>query len=316
MANGRNKNSKGDSGRDSGGFIALPWSVIDCPAYARLSHPAKALLLEVARQFHRDDNGRMLLSRAYLATRGWKSADTITNAKRELLEGGLIFQTVLGHRPNKASWYAVTWRALDKLPGYDAGMALLFERGAYQKKMPVIRTSLRPPAGTVNAVLVPPAGTETLPTVPSAGTIRSVLGVLTVPPAGHPLEMPSIADSESAQQQATFTVICVAPAQPLCDTPNADGEIAAPEQRDQPVRVNNALTEIIVAMTEAPFIETTTRHRDCDQTPDRYDPDSGDFTPTRPLAPRRNKQACDAALMTLNDRQVRQGFSFSVRADL
>ena len=194
MANARNPKRKGhDSGRDQGGFIALPWSVVDCPAYACLSHPAKALLLEVARQLHRDDNGRMLLSRAYMATRGWKSADTITNAKRELLAAGFIFETVTGHRPNKASWYAVTWRVLDKLQGYDEGMAQLFERSAYQKAAPVIRASLRPPAGTESAVIVPPVGTETLPTVPPAGTIKPVFLVRSVPPAGHPLEMPSIA---------------------------------------------------------------------------------------------------------------------------
>ena len=133
VANGRNSRVKGDSGRDSGGFIALPWSVMDCPAYARLSHPAKALLLEVARQFVRDNNGRLLTSGVYLARRGWKSSDVITRAKRELLDAGFIFETVKGHRPNRASWYAVTWQRLDKLPGYDTGAALCFERGAYQK---------------------------------------------------------------------------------------------------------------------------------------------------------------------------------------
>ena len=66
MANARNKGSKGDSGRDAGGFVALPWTVLDCPAYAALSYPAKSLLIEVARQFVRDNNGRMLLSTAYL----------------------------------------------------------------------------------------------------------------------------------------------------------------------------------------------------------------------------------------------------------
>ena len=85
MSNGRNKNSKGDTGRDAGGFVALPWSVMDCAAYALLSHPAKALLFELDWQFVRDNNGRMLLSGAYLAKRGWKSADVITRAKRELL---------------------------------------------------------------------------------------------------------------------------------------------------------------------------------------------------------------------------------------
>ena len=186
MANGRNKNSKGDSGRDSGGFIALPWSVLDCTAYGRLSHPAKALLFELARQFVRDNNGRMLLSRAYLATRGWKSADVIQRAKTELLQSGFIFQTVMGHRPNKASWFAVTWRALDKLPGYDAGAERCFERGAYQKV-------LIPPGGTEGPLIVPPHGTGTAPPVPPHGAIRPVLPLRSVPPHGHHLEMPSTA---------------------------------------------------------------------------------------------------------------------------
>ena len=193
MANGRNKARKGDSGRDSGGFVALPWSVLDSAAYARLSMHARALLLEVARQFVRDNNGRLLLSRAYLEPRGWKSVDMLTKAKRELLEGGFIFQTVMGHRPNKASWYAVTWQTLDKLPGYDAGAEKCFERGAYRKGQPLKNASLRPPHGTERAPIAPPHGTETLPTVPPHGAIRVVLGVRSVPPHGHHLEKPSTA---------------------------------------------------------------------------------------------------------------------------
>ena len=132
MANGRNKGAKGDSGRDAGGFIALPWSVVDSAAYQALGHPAKALLTEIARQFVRDNNGRLLCSMAYLGDRGWKSNDVITRAKNELLAAGFIYETVKGHRPNKASWYAVTWRALDRRPDYDAGAVEGFVRGAYR----------------------------------------------------------------------------------------------------------------------------------------------------------------------------------------
>ena len=188
MANGRNKASKGDSGRDSGGFIALPWSVLDCPVYGRLSMHARAMLLEVARQFVRDNNGRLLLSRAYMATRGWKSMDMLNKCKAELIEAGFIFQTVQGHRPNKASWYAVTWRALDRHRDYDAGTEQLFKRGAYQNG-----ASLRPPHGTGAAAIAPPHGTGTSPTVPPHGAIRHVLGVRFVPPHGHHLEKPSTA---------------------------------------------------------------------------------------------------------------------------
>ena len=193
MANGRNSRSKGDAGRDSGGFVALPWSVLDSPAYARLSMHARALLMEVARQFVRDNNGRMLLSRAYMDTRGWKSVDKLTTAKRELLEGGFIFQTVMGHRPNKASWYAVTWRALDTLPGYDAGAEKCFERGAYSKGQPLKNASLRPSHGTAGIAIAPPHCTETAPTVPPHGAIGPVFDPLSVPPHGHHLEKPSIA---------------------------------------------------------------------------------------------------------------------------
>ena len=193
MANARNRGQKGDSGRDSGGFIALPWSVMDCAAYALLSHPAKALLFELARQFVRDNNGRMLLSGAYLAKRGWKSADVITRAKRELLTAEFIFETVKGHRPNRASWYAVTWRTLDKLPGYDTGAALTFERGAYQKSA-LLKKSLTPSHGVESPAIAPPHGVGRMPTTPSHGAIKATLGQFPTPSHGNHLEMPSIAN--------------------------------------------------------------------------------------------------------------------------
>jgi hypothetical protein len=85
-----------------------------------------------------------------MVKRGWNSSDTITNAKRQLLDGGFIYETVMGHRPNKASWYAVTWMALDKLPGYDYGAYEGFRRGAYRQDItPIKNTSVKPPAGTV-----------------------------------------------------------------------------------------------------------------------------------------------------------------------
>ena len=193
MANGRNPGRRRDAGRDSGGFVALPWTVLDCQNYARLSAYAKALLFEVARQFVYDNNGRLLLSRAYMEKRGWKSVDMLTKAKRELLEGGFIYETVMGHRPNKASWYAVTWRELDKLPGYDIGAAAGFERGAYRKTEPVKNAALIPPHGTKTQQIAPPHGTDVAHPVPPHGAIRAKDGAFSVPPHGHHLEMPSVA---------------------------------------------------------------------------------------------------------------------------
>lgn len=184
--------SRRDTGRDSGGFVALPWSVLDCPAYARLSHPARGLLFEFARQFVRDNNGRLLASSAYLAKRGWKSADVITRAKRELLDAGFIFETVMGHRPNKASWYAVTWRALDKLSGYDPGATVGFERGAYLKPRAKEIGALIPPGGVARHRIAPAGGVERNPPTPPHGAIGPVFDALSIPPHGNHLEMPSV----------------------------------------------------------------------------------------------------------------------------
>ena len=132
MGAGPKKDPKRRASRwDGDRFVLVPYVVVDCPAYQALSMHARCLLLEIARQFVRDNNGRLLASRAYMATRGWKSVDMLTKAKKELLEGGFIFETVKGHRPNKASWYAVTWYSLDHHPDYDHGAKEAFKRSAY-----------------------------------------------------------------------------------------------------------------------------------------------------------------------------------------
>ena len=150
----RSLKQRGNNGRDAGGFVALPWAVLDSEAYACLSHPARSLLLEIARQYVRDNNGRLLASRAYLAKRGWRSADVIFRARNELVMSGLLHETVKGHRPNKASWYAVTWLTLDRLPGYDVGAIETFKRSAYQN------TTLSPSGGQGKSSIVPSHGQE------------------------------------------------------------------------------------------------------------------------------------------------------------
>jgi hypothetical protein len=189
--------------------------VIDSHAFKSLSHPAKALLIELARQYVRDNNGRLLASSAYLAKRGWRSRDVITRAKAELIEAKLIYQTVQGHRPNKASWYALTWYTLDRLPGYDVGAAEGFRRGMYHstplpapkptrdelfekwrdagangQKKPKAGEVLRPPPGLETPVVAPPQGLESEPPRPPDGTLIALLPTLSRPPDGNHLEIP------------------------------------------------------------------------------------------------------------------------------
>ena len=190
MSNGRNLRGRGktDSSRDGGGFVALPWSVLDCPAYADLSHPARSLLVEFARQYVRDNNGRLLASARYLRARGWKSADVITRAKQELMAAGFIHETVKGHRPNRASWYALTWYELDRIPGYDPGATLV--RSAYKKLAPK-NTGLSPSAGVATVVIAPSRGIGPRRAAPPHGAVVGMEVGLPAPSPGNHLDMPS-----------------------------------------------------------------------------------------------------------------------------
>lgn len=209
------KKSRVDESREPGRYIALPTAVIDSPAYQNLSHTAKALLIEVARQRSGGDNGRLLLSQRYLATRGWRSGDVIQRAKCELLAAKLIYQTVQGHRPNKASWYALTWYSLDKLPGYDDGAADGFRRGMYAtfqlpapppsrealfekwrghgvagQEKAVSKKILTPSHGVERDAIAPPRGVERCAPTLSHGAIRGVLATSPTPSHGDPLAIP------------------------------------------------------------------------------------------------------------------------------
>lgn len=201
---GRDYRKKGDAGRDGGAFAAIPWAVFDSPAYVRLSHPAKALLLEFARQFVRDNNGKLLCSMAHLRPRGWRSADVVQRAKAELLAAGFIHETCKGQRPNRASWYAITWRTLDRHHGYDHGAVESFERGAYRKN-----ASLIPSPGIESPSIVPSPGIGKSSPIPSPGTMQATFAHLSIPSPGNHLDKPSVGSKETASptQQAAHETL-------------------------------------------------------------------------------------------------------------
>lgn len=201
---------KASVSRDAGGFVAMPWAVLDSPAYQDLSHPAKGLLMEFARQYIRDNNGMLLASTAYLKARGWKSCSVVDRAKKELIEAGFIYETVKGQRPSKASWYAITWAALDHIDGFDPGARHGFQRSAYRTKTALLPTKPQPPSlmkkpansVTNGYVLIPPSGTQhpsTVPlggiesadTVPLGGSVEGVFCYSSIPLEGNHLETPS-----------------------------------------------------------------------------------------------------------------------------
>ena len=195
---GKDKQRRGSnkgSGRDGGGFSAIPWSVLDCEAYRHLSHTARSLLMEFSRQYVKDNNGRLLASGRYLSKRGWKSAGVIQRAKQELIDTGFIYETVKGHRPNKASWYAITWQDIDRHSGFDAGA---FEgwkdaRSGYAKSsgLKVKNTRLMPSRGVGKTHIAPSGGIASSPPTPLNGTISTSFTHLSTPSEGNHLDIPS-----------------------------------------------------------------------------------------------------------------------------
>ena len=101
---------------DTHSFVALPHRILECDAYFRLSAKGVKLLIDLFGQYRGKNNGDFGMAWTVMEKRGWRSRDTLSRARRELLENGLIVQTRQGGR-NKCNLYAVTWLAIDECNG-------------------------------------------------------------------------------------------------------------------------------------------------------------------------------------------------------
>jgi hypothetical protein len=124
--------------RDGDRYIALPHVVTDSPSYRQLGYAARALLIDIARQYTGSNNGRLVACTKYLRPMGWKSNDTVSRALGELKDAGLLIETRMGMRPNRAAWFALGWYALDAADGLDID-AKAYRTGQY-KLAPLIPT--------------------------------------------------------------------------------------------------------------------------------------------------------------------------------
>lgn len=119
--------------RDGGGgaVLVVPHIVLNSAAYMTLSGSAVKLLYDIAMQYNLSNNGALLASMRYMSERrGWTSSDMLNKARKELIDHELISLTVQGRLPNKASWYGLTWLALDIVKGLEISIQS-WPRGAY-----------------------------------------------------------------------------------------------------------------------------------------------------------------------------------------
>jgi hypothetical protein len=145
------KSYKGSkSKRDGDRYIALPHVVIDSPSYRALGHPARALLIDIARQYTGSNNGRLVACAKYLRPLGWNSNDTVSRALAELRAQALLIETRMGMRPNRAAWFALAWYSLDKADGMDIDPRT-YRTGQY-------KIAALTPSGGLERVHIAPAG--------------------------------------------------------------------------------------------------------------------------------------------------------------
>lgn len=97
-------------------FVRLFHKLLDHPDYISLSHPAKALLIDVMRQYNGHNNGDFCVTLSLLSKRGWTSNDTLRRALNQLLASGLLIQSRQGGR-NYPSLYAITFEPINDCGG-------------------------------------------------------------------------------------------------------------------------------------------------------------------------------------------------------
>jgi len=98
-------------------YAAIEHRVIDSLPYADMTFSARALLLLLARQLTRDNNGHLQASFKWCKRYGFGSEHTLRVAIAELIGRGFIYRT-RSHGANGAwSKYAVTWLPITKREG-------------------------------------------------------------------------------------------------------------------------------------------------------------------------------------------------------
>lgn len=187
------KKYKGNGGkRDGSTFVALPFVVLESPGYRLASHPARALLIDIAMQYTGNNNGKLTACAKYLNAKGWRSNDTIVRARRELLDCGLLIETRKGGFPNTAAWFALSWLDLDQGQGLDIDPKL-YRRGEYMRpdKLAASGASLVPSGGAMKGRIAPSGGASASRPAPFGGAIRGALLPSPAPSGGAYLEIPS-----------------------------------------------------------------------------------------------------------------------------
>ena len=113
--------AKRNDRKNEGRFAGIPLKVMDHPDYVGLGFSSRALLLEIARQYNRANNGKLCATFSQMERRGWKSEQTLSKCLKELLAANLITCTkrgTYGNGKREPNFYAINWQPIDDIPGF------------------------------------------------------------------------------------------------------------------------------------------------------------------------------------------------------
>lgn len=97
-------------------YAAIEHRVIDSHAYADLTFSARALLVQIARQLTKTNNGHLQATFSDMERFGF-SVNTLSRATHELITHGFIYKTKSGGFHQGAAQFAVTWLSVANTHG-------------------------------------------------------------------------------------------------------------------------------------------------------------------------------------------------------
>lgn len=170
-----------------GRFTALPHTVIHSMQFRKLGYAARSLLFDIAAQYDRTNNGKLVCCAKYLRPLGWTSNDTISRALRELKASGLLIETRIGMMPpcSRAAWFAIGWFDLDIYSGLD------IEPRSYRKCPLIPIKSINPISGVVKSKTAPINGIARDKLAPINGSVEPESGHAPAPISGDFIDLPS-----------------------------------------------------------------------------------------------------------------------------
>lgn len=95
-----------------GRALTIPWIALHNQNCIRLSPHALKLMIDLGRMYTGNNNGHLCAAWTLMKKVGWKSAETLFYATRELEHYGWIAKTRQGGR-NSPNLYRLTWHRID-----------------------------------------------------------------------------------------------------------------------------------------------------------------------------------------------------------